>query len=543
MKTILILSFIALALSASYTYKPSSVKLSTSGDQDTSFAYSLFNLPSGESVVKAEFTLKATQGSGTIVWTIGTALTSDWLQGDSQSASVSSSETTVSYDLSKYSVYTGDSIKFYLYWANDGVEIQITKVVLTTGTPSTDSSSSSSTDDEGTKYSITQSLQLSSWGKDTINYSQFGIPAGLSIVKLSYTLKSTNGGNIGEVIAEAGSNAPSTKGYWLQTGKKTFTISSSEGTIDFVFAASDNLVYTESDSHFELVLNSAGCGTVTVTKVTVTTGEGTGESDAGGSSANNTPQTQTEQSATKVDLGGKCPTLTTKSGGVSGSGYATRYWDCCKPSCSWSSNAGSGNEARQCTNTGERIYDWNAVSVCDGGKSMACTSQIPFTIDGCENMGFAFAAVPGYSPMCGRCFLLTFTGTGKYETKANHEALKGKKLLVMASNIGYDVVGGQFDIMIPGGGVGIFNGCASLWSTAGQQYGGLLSDCENSVGYSGDLLTKRKNCLREKCEEEFEDHADGLAGCLFLVDFMQAAGNPNHQYVEVECPDFMKEKY
>ena len=174
---------------------------------------------------------------------------------------------------------------------------------------------------------------------------------------------------------------------------------------------------------------------------------------------------------------------------------------------------------------------------------MTCTSQIPFTIDGCSNLGFAFAAVPGYSPMCGRCFLLTFTGTGKYETKANHEALKGKKLLVMASNIGYDVAGGQFDVMIPGGGVGIYNGCANVWSTAGQQYGGLLSDCESSVGYSGDLLTKRKNCLIEKCNDEFEDHADGLAGCLFLANYMEAAGNPNHNYVEVECPDFMKQKY
>ena len=51
-----------------------------------------------------------------------------------------------------------------------------------------------------------------------------------------------------------------------------------------------------------------------------------------------------------------------------------------------------------------------------------------------------------------KCFALTFTGTGKYETKANHQALKGKTLVVMASNIGYDVENGQFDMMIPGGG-------------------------------------------------------------------------------------------
>ena len=32
----------------------------------------------------------------------------------------------------------------------------------------------------------------------------------------------------------------------------------------------------------------------------------------------------------------------------------------------------------------------------------------------------------------------------------------------MPSNIGYDVGGGQFDIMIPGGGVGLFNRCAKI---------------------------------------------------------------------------------
>ena len=32
----------------------------------------------------------------------------------------------------------------------------------------------------------------------------------------------------------------------------------------------------------------------------------------------------------------------------------------------------------------------------------------------------------------------------------------------MTSNIGYDVGGGQFDIMIPYGGVGLFNRCAQI---------------------------------------------------------------------------------
>ena len=34
----------------------------------------------------------------------------------------------------------------------------------------------------------------------------------------------------------------------------------------------------------------------------------------------------------------------------------------------------------------------------------------------------------------------------------------GKHLIVMSNNVGYDVAGGQFDVMIPGGGFGIFDG-------------------------------------------------------------------------------------
>ena len=388
-------------------------------------------------------------------------------------------------------------------------------------------------------YTLTVNKQISKDGYVEINYSEFGIPSGQTITNIKFVFSAGSG----TLVSEMGSTTTVSGSWWTQSGSKTVTLNNG-GSVDWSFSSSDNLKYAD-DGHLKWTNYYSGSA-VTLQSIVVTAGSGSGSStssSSGSSSSSSSSSSGSSSTATKVDLGGKCPTLTTVSGGVSGSGYATRYWDCCKPSCSWTSNAGSGNEARQCTTSGALISDTNAKSICEGGPSMTCTSQIPFTIDGCSNLGFAFAAVPGYSPMCGRCFLLTFTGTGKYETKANHEALKGKKLLVMATNIGYDVAGGQFDVMIPGGGVGIYNGCANVWSTAGQQYGGLLSDCESSVGYSGDLLTKRKNCLIEKCNDEFEDHADGLAGCLFLANYMEAAGNPNHNYVEVECPDFMKQKY
>lgn len=253
---------------------------------------------------------------------------------------------------------------------------------------------------------------------------------------------------------------------------------------------------------------------------------------------------QTQSSASQQS--GGCPNIVAK-GGDSGSGFASRYWDCCKPSCSWKENA--QNLARQCSNKGTTTStDWGAKSVCDGGPMATCISQVPFTISGCDNIGFAFAAVPT-NAACGRCFELSFTGEGKYETTLNHKKLKGKKLIVMASNIGYDVNHQQFDIMIPGGGYGAFDGCSSLmgWSgNMGERYGGLLSVCENEAGYSGseqEIYTRRKECLVNKCNTSFGSDSQAKQGCLFLANFMEAAGNPNHNYREVECPKVLTDKY
>ena len=239
-----------------------------------------------------------------------------------------------------------------------------------------------------------------------------------------------------------------------------------------------------------------------------------------------------------------CPNITVKNGGISGSGWASRYWDCCKPACSWSNHA-NGNYSKQCTDKGKvPNTDWSEGSVCDGGGSqMTCTSQSPFTIDGCDEIGFAFAAVPASNGgACGKCYQLTFDGKGKYTTNANHKAIAGKKLIIMTVNIGTDVGQGQFDIMIPGGGVGIFNGCSSImgWGDQGAQYGGLLSDCETETNYDP---TKTLSCLKEKCNSSFANDSEAMQGCLFLADFMHAAGNPTHNYVEVECPDVLVQKY
>lgn len=230
---------------------------------------------------------------------------------------------------------------------------------------------------------------------------------------------------------------------------------------------------------------------------------------------------------------------------ISLSGFTTRYWDCCKPSCAWNQNSG-GNTARTCDVSMNPITDANARSKCEGGPATACMDQIPKVIN--DNLAYAFAAAPGNGPnVCGKCFKLTFTGKGKYETKLNHEKIKGKQLIVMANNIGYDVANNQFDIMIPGGGVGAFNGCNDILGTSlGKQYGGFLSDCEEEVGWSKseqEIYEGRKSCLSKKCNSAFSGKKQALEGCLFLANWMEAAGNPLMESEEVECPAELKSKY
>ena len=328
--------------------------------------------------------------------------------------------------------------------------------------------------------------------------------------------------------------------YWLEVkfNNGTYTI---EGTVPDHFNDGSYSEFFKFDGHdFEFKL---------------TVGAGSNNQNQGTSSSSKQQQTQTSsskqqqtQSSTSQQTSG-CPTIKYVNGGKSGSGWATRYWDGCKPHCSWPEHA-NGNYSRQCTNKG-KTEDTNYAgnkSVCDGqGTAMACTSQIPFTVNGCTSMGFAFAAVPGDAgPSCGKCYELTFTGEGKYETKPNHQAIRGKKLIIMATNIGYDVSNnGQFDIMIPGGGPGQFNKTDLYgWGSQGETYGGLLSVCENEVGWDENgMLERRKNCLIKKCEGAFGGDTEAIQGCKFLANFMEAAGNPLHNYKEIECPSVLSAKY
>ena len=244
---------------------------------------------------------------------------------------------------------------------------------------------------------------------------------------------------------------------------------------------------------------------------------------------------------------GSCPEIKYVEGGASGEGGLSRYWNCCKPNCASEEQAAKGNQARQCNAYMHRLYDYSTKSKCEGGTATTCFSQSPFVIDGCDNIGFGFATVGAKSSdICGRCFLIEFTGEGYYTTKDNHRKLKNKKLILMAIHRGYADYDGQgFNLLVPGGGHGMYEtGCVGIFSgDEGAKYGGLLQDCQGEAGmYDGEEgYNARKDCLIRKCKENFTDEV--REGCLFYANFLEAAGNPSYTFKEVECPQILKDRY
>lgn len=87
-------------------------------------------------------------------------------------------------------------------------------------------------------------------------------------------------------------------------------------------------------------------------------------------------------------------------------------------------------------------------------------------------------------------------------------------MVVQSTNTGGDLSNNQFDLMIPGGGVGLFDGCTSEFGgIPGNQYGGVTS--------------------RDQCNQM---PAKLQAGCFWRFDWFQNADNPNFNFEQVRCP-------
>ena len=259
---------------------------------------------------------------------------------------------------------------------------------------------------------------------------------------------------------------------------------------------------------------------------------GSGSTGSGGASANG----GASGTGSTTSMGG-----TSGGGGVSGpgttnpqitgtNGWATRYWDCCKPSCGWTAN--SNPAVPSCAKDGTTRVGVDAKNGCEGGGSaFECYDFSPW-YDAGTNMAYGFAAYNGVS--CGTCFKLQFTGSGHSGVNDGAAALKGQQMVVQVINIG-GIEANQFDVLIPGGGVGAMNGCATQWGSStdlGSQYGGLLSEC------NGDAT-----CMKGKCASVFGNVSSVLkAGCDWFTGWYSSADNPALVYTKVSCPSQLSGK-
>jgi hypothetical protein len=108
-------------------------------------------------------------------------------------------------------------------------------------------------------------------------------------------------------------------------------------------------------------------------------------------------------------------------------------------------------------------------------------------------------------------------------------------MIVQIINNGGDVGPVQFDLMIPGGGVGEFNACSTQWgsSNLGSQYGGFLTSCT-----SGDATS----CVMNYCNTLFAGKPDLMAGCTWFTGWFETANNPSIVFAPVACPSALTQK-
>lgn len=157
-----------------------------------------------------------------------------------------------------------------------------------------------------------------------------------------------------------------------------------------------------------------------------------------------------------------------------------------------------------------------------------------------DTLAYGFAAFDGAS--CGTCFQLTFTGTSNDGTAdPGSEAICGASIIVQVVNTG-GLASNQFDLLIPGGGVGANDSCTTEWNVSasdlGATYGGLMLQCETNDNYD---YSEYEACTISACQSLFGPSGSAVnstmeAGCEFIINWMKGANNPNVMYTQVTCP-------
>lgn len=201
-------------------------------------------------------------------------------------------------------------------------------------------------------------------------------------------------------------------------------------------------------------------------------------------------------------------------------GVTTRYWDCCKASCSWPGKAPVSAPVNNCAKDGTTVVDPNGQNVCGGGGTSTttymCSNNQPYVINNTLAMGFVAATISGTNK-AGNAMTETDWCCACYEIIFTSSTVVGKRMVVQVTNTGSDLGSNHMDIQIPGGGVGIYNGCQNQWGAPsdgwGARYGGVSSSSQCSQ-----LPTALQS------------------GCNFRFVWFASADNPNMTLTRTACP-------
>jgi hypothetical protein len=341
------------------------------------------------------------------------------------------------------------------------------------------------------------------------------------------------------------------------TDNRNFDDSSSSGE-----SSSSNVFYSSGESS-----SSGDSGSDIDNSSSSSGGRFFYSSSSGGVNSSSSSGASGSSSSAPLPIAAGYPKLQKGQQGVI-EGWASRYWDGCKAHCSQRDNVDTNavpfTVCRNCDANNQEIpaftlspnadqwwtgYEGTKSSCEQGGIAFTCFDMAPLEIN--DTLSYAFAAAPGANAACGQCYQLQFDGGNHAnDIKEAHRLISGKTLIILASNIGHDVEGGQFDILIPGGGVGAYDSFTNLLGVSkndmGAVYGGFLTACQQSFNDYNLPASKYQECVAKKCNDIFgkdAKFADLLRGCLWFTDWYEAADNPTFLYREVQCPQYLTDKY
>nr|AGS52960.1 hypothetical protein [uncultured bacterium contig00028] len=407
----------------------------------------------------------------------------------------------------------------------------------------------------------------------TVQCGTSALTSGITWINAPTAWSSVNQGTYNNIQARAGSGSCNgqtancsgtlTVNPKLTCGNVAQTITTTETpTKPTVSCGSTNL--TTGITWSPNINNVLAAGTYSSVTATATSGSCNGQTaNCSGTITVNAPPSSSSSSGG----GGSSNSLTPVTSADGQPGWASRYWDACKPSCGWSGNvpssANPNSPIRSCNRDGKTRVGNDAASICanSSGTAYTCYSQAPFISDG---ILYAFAATPTNGD-CGKCFQLTFRGTSQHMSPASTLShINGKSMIIKVSNIGGDVDPStrQFDIMIPGGGTGWFDSFSyqlGLTTTTvttdgnssstndqgvlGIRYGGLTTKCINQHGQGASLATLQ-SCLNTACDNAFGSRAPELvSGCKLYASWFGVANNPQFYFKQVTCPAVLNNEW